>query len=368
MRKSYRIPRQFNNNQNNKQNYNVYIEKNIITRSIAIPINKIGKNVERHILNIISNDIEGKCITEGYVKKNSSKIITFSSGKLQDIYVVFEVVIECSICCPVEGMIIECIITDINNSGIEATSYTETPSPFVVFISRDFYYNDENFLNAKENEKILVKVISQRYELYDTMISIIGEIYNDIKKTPVNKLKITPNIQPAIEVDIPKEYKSNDENVENVENVGNPNIVVDDEDMDAKTMNDSDYKTAEEIKTTDEFKTADEIKPASNKLIESNNSINSSKKKKMIKVELPIDNLKFLKQKQKQQEQELEIKKSKPSKSKSSNTDEKAVKANAKANAKANVKAKIKNKNTLKLPDIDVLDDEDVEQIIDNDD
>ena len=160
--------------------------RSVITRSICVPINDVGRNIEEHILHLVSKDIEGRCTAEGYIKRNSCKLISTSSGILKDINVVFTVMVECLIFIPVYGMILQCIAKDINNSGIEAVSSIETPTPFKVFIARDHFYKDEKFLRVKENDKILVKVNSQRYELYDSMVSIIGELYTEDKKPRIN--------------------------------------------------------------------------------------------------------------------------------------------------------------------------------------
>jgi predicted NAD-dependent protein-ADP-ribosyltransferase YbiA (DUF1768 family)/DNA-directed RNA polymerase subunit E'/Rpb7 len=181
-----------------KQTEQSIYTKSLITRNVCLTIDLIGNNIESHLLNIISSDIEGKCTNEGYIKRGSSRILTTSSGTLKDVYVIFEVVIECLICCPVQGMYINCIVRDINNSGIEAISLNESPSPFIVFIARDHYNKNEYFLSIKENDKIIIQVIRQRYELYDPMISIIGELYNENKKPKLNIVPDEPTIPEII--------------------------------------------------------------------------------------------------------------------------------------------------------------------------
>jgi len=81
--------------------------RSLLTRKIVLPINVIGKNLDEVIEQYIHNNFEGKCVVEGYVKPHSSKIITYSSGIIQGgNKVIFEVVFECDVCFPVEGMII----------------------------------------------------------------------------------------------------------------------------------------------------------------------------------------------------------------------------------------------------------------------
>jgi DNA-directed RNA polymerase subunit E'/Rpb7 len=155
--------------------YSGIYSRSLITRSVVLPIVTIGKNIKETIEKCIAINFEGKCIVEGFVKPSSSKIITYSSGVVQGTNIKFEVVFECQICCPVEGMLIPCIAKNITKAGIRAESDEELPSPIVVFIMRDHHYMSKYFSSINENDKIMVRVIGQRFELNDKYVSIIGE-------------------------------------------------------------------------------------------------------------------------------------------------------------------------------------------------
>jgi DNA-directed RNA polymerase subunit E'/Rpb7 len=161
----------------------------LITRNIVLPITAIGKNIKETIEQNIKASFEGKCIVEGYIKENSSKIITYSSGLITNGYLIsFEVVFECEICFPVEGMLIYCIAKNITKAGIRAESYNDSPSPIVVFVAKDHHFNSAHFADVKEGDKIIVRVIGQRFELNDKYISIIGELVKE--KEPFVKKQI----------------------------------------------------------------------------------------------------------------------------------------------------------------------------------
>ena len=147
----------------------------LITKKIHVNIQNIGSNIKHTLEKMIAADIEGKCIVEGFVKNGSVKIMTYSSGLVQGASITFEVVYECSICSPVEGMSITCIAKNITKAGIRAET-NDSPSPVVIFVARDHHYSTPYFSDVKENEEIVVKVIGQRYELNDKYISIIAEL------------------------------------------------------------------------------------------------------------------------------------------------------------------------------------------------
>lgn len=161
----------------------------LITRNIVLPITAVGKNIRETIEENIKAMFEGKCIVEGYIKTNSSKIITFSSGLIvKGNLISFEVVFECDICFPVEGMIVSCIAKNLTKAGIKAESATDIPSPIVVFVTKDHHYNSVYFSEVKEGDKINIRVIGQRFELNDKYISIIGELVKE-KEAFVSKYK-----------------------------------------------------------------------------------------------------------------------------------------------------------------------------------
>lgn len=151
----------------------------MITRRIPLNIIHVGDNIKQALEKKVAFDIEGKCIVEGYVKHGSCRVQSYSSGELSSNDVMFDVVIQCEVCCPVEGMHIECVAKNITESaGIKAETEDE-PSPVVIYVARDHHFNNSNFTKVKPGDKIKVRVIGQRYELNDPYISVIAELMEE---------------------------------------------------------------------------------------------------------------------------------------------------------------------------------------------
>ena len=148
----------------------------LITKNIHLPITEIGKNIKQTIEQYISFHFEEKCIVEGFIKKGSSVVINYSSGIVKGSNVIFEVVFECESCFPVEGMKIKCVAKNITKAGIRAESAEESPSPVVLFITRDHHYSSKYFASIEEGDKFTARVIGQRFELNDKFVSIIAEL------------------------------------------------------------------------------------------------------------------------------------------------------------------------------------------------
>jgi len=154
---------------------NIYTES-ILTKSLIIDIDQINDNIKETLEKKIRDTIEGKCINEGFIKKDSCKIVSYSSGLIYSgNKIKFNVLFKCKICLPVEGMLIDVIVKNITKAGIKAEIDDEI-SPIVVFIARDHHYTNESFSNISENDKITVRVIGQKFELNDTYISVIASL------------------------------------------------------------------------------------------------------------------------------------------------------------------------------------------------
>jgi len=149
----------------------------LITRNISLPIVMMNKNIQETIEHCISDQFEGKCINEGFVKHGSTKIISYSSGIIErGIHILFEVLFECLVCFPVEGALLSCVAKNITKAGIRAESSEESPSPVVVFVARDHNYANTYFTSIQEGDTFVCRVIGQRFELNDKYISIIAEL------------------------------------------------------------------------------------------------------------------------------------------------------------------------------------------------
>jgi len=174
--------------------------KSQIKQSVVLPITMVGNNLVDNIKKSISKKIEGKCIVDGYIKTDSINNIVYSAGKCQGENIVFDVVFDCFICNPVEGMLIECVVENVTKAGIKA-KINEDVSPLIIFIARDHHYGSDYFSkiddgSIKEGSNIVVRVIGQRFELNDAYIAIIGELIEERK----NQQKTQKQNKPPIKI------------------------------------------------------------------------------------------------------------------------------------------------------------------------
>tara|TARA_Y100000389_G_scaffold202185_1_gene246796 strand:+ start:884 stop:1513 length:630 start_codon:yes stop_codon:yes gene_type:complete len=160
--------------------------KIIISKKVYINFSHIDKNINNKLLNILKSDIENKCITEGFIKNNSIKILKNSSGLVQDNTVCFNITLECMAANPVQSMKFICKVKSITKVGIRA-EIDDPDNPFIIFLARDHHYNNTEFSKIKEDDYITVRVLGQRFELNDTNISVIAEFIELNVKEQIKK-------------------------------------------------------------------------------------------------------------------------------------------------------------------------------------
>ena len=184
-------PKSKKKSQAKRKGVGIYM-KNVITRKVHLPFTSIGSNIKENIEEFLRMQIEGKCIDEGYIRTGSINIVSYSAGVVMGNNVIFDVMLECLICRPVEGMRFRAIVKNVTKAGVRA-EINEVKSPVVVFIARDHHYKSQEFSKLEEGNDINVRVIGIRYELNDEYISIIGELVEKKIRIPH-----VPKIKPKI--------------------------------------------------------------------------------------------------------------------------------------------------------------------------
>jgi len=151
-------------------NNSIFVKSQIF-RNILLSIDEIGNNLKTVLENKIRHNFEGKCCAEGIIKQNSCNVLTYSVGNIdRNGYINIGVIFECLLCNPVRSMIVPCKIQNITKAGLNAKSSNDDPSPIKVFIARE--YGITEFDNYKIDDEIMVKVIGQRYQLQDPVMSL----------------------------------------------------------------------------------------------------------------------------------------------------------------------------------------------------
>jgi len=152
----------------------------LLTRSVQIPMSECGKNITE-ILEHTLKPLEGKCITEGYLKKDSIHVVKFSSGIMKDHYAIFTVVFQAKIAVPFINQELECIVETNTIAGLQCKLYPDDDSPFIIFLAKDHHMEDRTFFTCVVGSILRVSIIGKRYSVNDSNISVIAKLLSKEK-------------------------------------------------------------------------------------------------------------------------------------------------------------------------------------------
>jgi hypothetical protein len=151
----------------------------IISVKESLSPDEINYNINSLLEDKIKERIGNKCHKEGYIKKDSIKIVERTLGQIISSHfngdIVYNIKVSIEICKPVQGDEIICSIVGKNPAGIVATKD-------ILFIALSkLHHTDTNIFDTlHENDTIKIKVICSQYEYNDESIQIMGQFISKI--------------------------------------------------------------------------------------------------------------------------------------------------------------------------------------------
>jgi DNA-directed RNA polymerase subunit E'/Rpb7 len=167
-------------NQNEeKKEYGVYINS-MLSKRVVLKITEIGQKLRQNLEKKIKYSIEGKCITEGFIRPKTVEIVSYSCGLVKDDHIEFHVIYQCLVCNPIKDMEVVCRVKNITKAGIHAeVRDNEDNVPITVFVARDHNYTNKMFDEVEKDAIIRVKIIGVRFELNDPSITAIAYLMKE---------------------------------------------------------------------------------------------------------------------------------------------------------------------------------------------
>ncbi len=160
-----------------------------IKRRISLNPRYLDENFDQFIKKIVKNNLEGKCIKEGYVVKDSVEIIKRSMGNLNNNQfngnILFDLIIGAKLCNIPVNSVIKVKVKKMNSMCILAEM-----GPLVIIVNKDIHQSKEPFKNIKVGNEIELLVIGKTYDLNKNHIDVFGKLNSEAKKKisiPVRK-------------------------------------------------------------------------------------------------------------------------------------------------------------------------------------
>ena len=145
---------------------------NLIVETVSVKFEHCGRDMEKYFLLYARDQLEGRCIKEGYVRPETTKVITYTSGGIHGTLIEFRVLYMVQVCHPYEGMRLSCTVESVSKIGIRAV-VRKNMNPIVVYLTREL--NPLIYMEDYELEQVIeVSVLGHRFEMKDPFISVLG--------------------------------------------------------------------------------------------------------------------------------------------------------------------------------------------------
>lgn len=173
-----------------KREYSIFT-RSVLTAKVLLKITEVGKTLKQNLERKIVNKTEGRCIAQGYIRPNSVKVATYSSGNVNGEYIEYQVVYECLVCHPMEGMRMKCKVKTTTLAGIHAEVEVDEVVPLTIFVARDHNYKNKTFSSIQPGNTMEVKIIGIRFELNDPFICAIAALVDSGSETRKDTFQVS---------------------------------------------------------------------------------------------------------------------------------------------------------------------------------
>ena len=147
---------------------------NLVTETVSVKFEHCGRDMEKYFLLYARDHLEGRCIKEGYVRPDTTKVITYTSGGIHGTLIEYRVLYLVHVCHPYEGMRLTCQVESVSKIGIRAV-IRKGANPIVVYLTREL--NPGIYMEDYELEQVIeVSVLGHRFERQDPFISVLGTL------------------------------------------------------------------------------------------------------------------------------------------------------------------------------------------------
>jgi DNA-directed RNA polymerase subunit E'/Rpb7 len=204
----------------------------------------------KYIEKIVKNNVEGKCIREGYVVPGTTIVLERSMGNLNNNQfngnIIYDVKIGVKICNIPVNSVVKAPIIKMNKLGLLAEL-----GPLMIIVPKEIHNNKDAFKDIKIGDEIELLIIGKTFELNSKKISVYARLSSSgSQKMKVMARKGDKNTQNTVNkvVDTSIFYK-NEPVVENDETLDK---VDEDEDEDEENEEDDEGDAEEEEDEEDE--------------------------------------------------------------------------------------------------------------------
>tara|TARA_B100001123_G_C15337146_1_gene1033294 strand:+ start:59 stop:565 length:507 start_codon:yes stop_codon:yes gene_type:complete len=162
-----------------------YISKQKLTTSLSLHSSELNNDIDSIIKHKIKENLEGRCFQDGYIIKDSIRIIKRNLGDIvtnnQRSEIKYKIVYTAEIISPSKGDEIEMKVNNINKMGVLGyiklkEGDTSEDSPLIIMVPREYITDSSvNFNDLIIGQTLHVIVIGFRIKYNSRNIQIIAK-------------------------------------------------------------------------------------------------------------------------------------------------------------------------------------------------
>tara|TARA_Y100000996_G_scaffold413704_1_gene402597 strand:- start:1134 stop:1643 length:510 start_codon:yes stop_codon:yes gene_type:complete len=163
-----------------------YISEQLLTTNLFVNASQVNKNIDTVIKENLKEQLEGLCYEDGYIVKDSVKIINKSMGKIvvndNVSSVSYSIRYKAKIISPSDGDVIESYVANTNKMGIVAyiklsEGDSSDESPIVIMVPKEYFdMSIYNFEDINVGQKLNLVVVGTRIKYRSEKIQIIAKL------------------------------------------------------------------------------------------------------------------------------------------------------------------------------------------------
>lgn len=157
-----------------------------INRRVSLNPRFLDVDFAKYIEKIVKNNVEGRCIREGYVVPGTTIVLERSMGNLNNNQfngnIIYDVKIGVKICNIPVNSVVKAPIIKMNKLGLLAEL-----GPLMIIVPKEIHSNKDAFKDIKIGDEIELLIIGKTFELNSKKISV----YARLSTGGAQKMKVT---------------------------------------------------------------------------------------------------------------------------------------------------------------------------------
>jgi DNA-directed RNA polymerase subunit E'/Rpb7 len=141
-------------------------------------------DLDKVIIDILKKKVEGKCISDGFIKQDSVEIVSRSLGCMENHVfngsVNYFIKYKADVCSPVMDQIIECYVETNDETNSVCYVGDEVTSPVEIYLFRENYVGNAEYASLRQGDRVAVRVLKTQVEFGNDKILVGAEFLGKI--------------------------------------------------------------------------------------------------------------------------------------------------------------------------------------------